>query len=59
MSLNTVAEPGLRQSLEAEALAEGEDWRDWAFGQLDAVTQDWQLAEVLDQAIVEGQATMR
>jgi hypothetical protein len=62
MDFNTVAEPGLLQSLQAEAQIEGVDWRGWIFGQLGPVTADWKMAEILDQAIEEartGQALSR
>ena len=53
---HVVAEPDLLKSLKTDAAAEGEDWRAWVFGQLGPATEDWELSEILDQAIDEARA---
>jgi hypothetical protein len=54
MNFNVVVQPGMLQSLEAEADEAGEDWREWVFGQLGTAIEDWKLAETLDHAIEEA-----
>ena len=56
MLFNVVAQPNMLKILQAEAEAEGDDWRDWIFGQLGLATEDWRLSEVIDQAIGEARA---
>ncbi len=56
MLFNVVVQPDLLQALKADAEEAGDDWRDWIFGQLGPATEDWKLAEVLDQAIDEAKA---
>ena len=56
MLFNVVAQPDMLKILQAEAEAEGDDWRDWIFGQLGPATEDWRLSEVIDQAIGEARA---
>ena len=56
MLFNVVVQPDLLQALKADADEAGDDWRDWIFGQLGPATEDWKLAEVLDQAIDEAKA---
>lgn len=56
MQFNVVVQPDLLQALKADAEAEGDDWRDWVFGQLGPATEDWKLSEVIDQAIDEARS---
>ncbi len=45
---------GYAERLLAEIEAAGEELRGWIFDPLEAATEDWNLSEVLDQAIDEG-----
>lgn len=54
MNFNVVVQPGMLQSLEAEAYKAGENWREWVFGQLGTAIEDWKRAETLDQAFEEA-----
>jgi hypothetical protein len=59
---NVAADPGMRQTLKAEAQEQGEDWQENIFGRIGAATEDWKLADILDQAIEEartGKASSR
>ncbi len=57
MHFRTVAEPDLLQTLKAEAEAAGDTWQEWVFEQLGPAITDWQLSDVLDQAIAEVKQT--
>jgi hypothetical protein len=59
MQINVVVQPDLLQALKADAEEAGDDWRDWVFGQLGPATEDWKLAEVLDQAIDEASSASK
>lgn len=39
--------------------AEGGDVRGWIFEPLEAVSEDWQLSQALDQAIDEGSRILK
>lgn len=54
MFFKMLAQPDMRQTLLAEIEAAGEELKDWIFDPLEAVTEDWKLTEILDQAIDEG-----
>jgi hypothetical protein len=54
MHFRTVAEPELLQKYKNEADEAGENWQDWIFGQLGAAIDDWEISNVLDQAISEA-----
>ena len=54
MNLNLVARDDMVEIAKSEAEESGEDWRDWVFGVVDEAVVDWQLSEILDQAIAEA-----
>ena len=59
MHFRTLAIADLFAALKQEAEDSGEAWQDWVFGQLGAAIDDWQMSEVLDQAIAEGRQVNR
>jgi hypothetical protein len=44
------------EKLKLEAEQANEDWRQWVFGQLGPVIEDWRLSEAIDQAVVEARS---
>ena len=54
MEFNVVANPDLLKSLQEEAAAEGEEWREWLFSGIDAAICDWRLGDAIEQAVEEG-----
>ncbi|MCP4290086.1 MAG: hypothetical protein GY792_37690 [Gammaproteobacteria bacterium] len=58
MFFNMIAQPDMHQAMQAEIDAEGENIRSWIFEPLEAVSEDWRLAEALDQAIDEGNSIL-
>ena len=54
INLATVLEPAMLETLKIDSQEYGEDWREWIFTRVGSATEDWQLADILDQAIEEA-----
>ena len=53
MFFTLLSQPDMRETLEAEIQAAGSSLDDWILAPLAAVTEDWKLAEAIDQAVAE------
>ncbi|MEM7292414.1 MAG: phosphotransferase [Pseudomonadota bacterium] len=59
MNFKVATDPGFLASIKREADEYGEDWRDWVFAPIEAVTKDWNLPDAVEQAIDEGRSRSR
>jgi hypothetical protein len=56
MNFRMITNADMLEKLKLEAEEANEDWRQWVFGQLGPVIEDWGLSEAIDQAVVEARS---